>query len=46
MHQDVKNQRQTEIEAINGYIVSMAQKKGIEVPLNTLLTKQITARLT
>lgn len=46
MHQDVKNQRQTEIEAINGYIVNMAQKKGIEVPLNTLLTKQITARLT
>ncbi len=46
MHQDVKHQRQTEIEAINGYIVSMAQKKGIEVPLNTLLTKQISARST
>ncbi|MBQ4830387.1 2-dehydropantoate 2-reductase [Alteromonas sp. MMG017] len=46
MHQDVLHHRQTEIEAINGYIVKMAQKKGIEVPLNTLLTKQITARLT
>ncbi|WOI36525.1 2-dehydropantoate 2-reductase [Alteromonas sp. CI.11.F.A3] len=45
MHQDVLHHRQTEIEAINGYIVKMAQKKGIEVPLNTLLTKQVTARL-
>ncbi|WP_220100241.1 ketopantoate reductase family protein [Alteromonas lipotrueae] len=45
MHQDVLNHRQTEIEAINGYIVKMAQKKGIEVPLNTLLTQQVKARL-
>jgi len=44
MHQDVSNHRPTEINAINGYIVKLAQKKGIDVPLNTLLTEQITAR--
>ncbi len=42
MHQDVAHQRQTEIDAINGYIVTQAKKKGISVPENALLVKQIT----
>ncbi|WP_414830229.1 ketopantoate reductase family protein [Alteromonas sp. H39] len=43
MHQDVAHHRQTEIDAINGYIVQQATKKGISVPENALLVKQITA---
>ena len=37
MHQDVKNQRQTEIEAINGYIVNMAQKRVLKFPSTPFL---------
>ncbi|BFT31001.1 2-dehydropantoate 2-reductase [Alteromonas sp. D210916BOD_24] len=43
MHQDVVHGRTTEIEAINGYIVQMAKKKGIHVPVNTLLVERIKA---
>ncbi|WP_346993540.1 ketopantoate reductase family protein [Alteromonas gracilis] len=43
MHQDVANKRQTEIAAINGYIVEMAKKKGINVPVNALLVEKINA---
>jgi len=43
MHQDVAHGRQTEIDAINGYIVDMAMKKGIPVPENTLLVKRVKA---
>ena len=43
MHQDVAHGRQTEIDAINGYIVDMATKKGIPVPENTLLVERIKA---
>jgi 2-dehydropantoate 2-reductase len=45
MHQDVQYKRQTEIDAINGYIVSMAKKKGISVPTNTLLVERVKALL-
>ena len=38
MGQDVDNQRQTEISAINGYIVREADKLGLEVPVNRTLT--------
>ncbi len=41
MHQDVANKRRTEIDAINGYIVSLAGKKGIDVPLNTLMVEKV-----
>ncbi|MCW8107708.1 2-dehydropantoate 2-reductase [Alteromonas ponticola] len=41
MHQDVKYKRQTEIDSINGFIVMLAKKKGIDVPINTLLLEQI-----
>ena len=43
MHQDVAHGRQTEIDAINGYIVEMAKKKGIPVPENTLLVERVKA---
>ena len=43
MHQDVIHGRTTEIEGINGYIVKQAKKKGIEVPINTLLYKAVKA---
>ncbi|MCP4863834.1 MAG: 2-dehydropantoate 2-reductase, partial [Alteromonas sp.] len=43
MHQDVIYKRTTEIEGINGYIVKQAKKKGIDVPINTLLCKAIKA---
>jgi 2-dehydropantoate 2-reductase len=43
MHQDVINKRTTEIEGINGYIVNQAKKKGIDVPINTLLYKAVKA---
>ena len=38
MGQDVDHKRLTEIDAINGAIVSLAQKKGISVPVNQTLT--------
>ncbi len=41
MGQDVDNRRQTEIDAINGAVVSLAQKKGIKVPVNRTLTALI-----
>lgn len=41
MHQDVAHNRATEIEGINGYIVNLANKKGIDVPTNTLLYNAI-----
>ncbi|NMH59546.1 2-dehydropantoate 2-reductase [Alteromonas ponticola] len=44
MHQDVAHKRKTEIDAINGFIVSTAQKKGIDVPINALLVQKIKAR--
>ncbi len=43
MHQDVMHGRATEIEAINGYIVQIAKKKGIHVPVNTLLVERVKA---
>ena len=43
MHQDIAHGRQTEIDAINGYIVEMAKKKGIPVPENTLLLERVKA---
>ena len=43
MHQDVLHQRVTEINSINGYLVTQAKKKGIHVPVNTLLTEKVNA---
>jgi len=41
MGQDVDNHRQTEIAAINGFIVREAQELGIEAPINFALTALI-----
>ena len=41
MHQDIVNERPSEIGAINGYLVERAKQKGIATPANTLLTQQI-----
>jgi len=38
MGQDVDNHRLTEIAAINGYIVKMAEQAGVSVPVNQTLT--------
>jgi 2-dehydropantoate 2-reductase len=38
MGQDVDHHRRTEIDAINGAIVSLAEKEGIPVPVNQTLT--------
>ncbi|MCG8311636.1 MAG: 2-dehydropantoate 2-reductase [Pseudomonadales bacterium] len=41
MRQDVMNKRPTEIEAINGYLVTKGQEVGIECPVNAQLVNQI-----
>ena len=41
MGQDVDNQRQTEINAINGFIVQEAKKLGLNTPVNETLTALI-----
>ncbi len=43
MHQDVYHGRTTEIQAINGYLLKMAEKKGIALPVNASLISQIPA---
>ncbi|MFT5923635.1 MAG: 2-dehydropantoate 2-reductase [Paraglaciecola sp.] len=41
MHQDLKFKRHTEIEFINGYVISKATELNIEVPHNQRLLEQI-----
>lgn len=41
MLQDLINGRQTEVDALNGAIVSRAARAGIEAPLNKLLTGMV-----
>jgi 2-dehydropantoate 2-reductase len=41
MGQDVDNNRQTEIDAINGFIVREAKRLGLEAPVNLALTALI-----
>lgn len=41
MQQDIAHKRRTEIDAINGYIVTLAAGYNINVPLNTQLTQQV-----
>ncbi|QPG04863.1 2-dehydropantoate 2-reductase [Salinimonas marina] len=42
MHQDLARHRPTENEAINGFVVRQAEKKGIDVPVNAFLYNKIT----
>lgn len=44
MHQDYHHDRETEIEAINGYIVAMGKKKGIDAPRHASLVERIKQR--
>ncbi|HPQ97171.1 MAG TPA: 2-dehydropantoate 2-reductase, partial [Thiolinea sp.] len=46
MRQDLEQARMTEIEALNGHIVTAAAEARIPVPLNTLLTRLIRLRQT
>jgi 2-dehydropantoate 2-reductase len=41
MGQDVDNRRQTEIAAINGFIVREAKRLGLKAPVNFALTALI-----
>jgi 2-dehydropantoate 2-reductase len=41
MGQDVDNRRQTEIAAINGFIVREAERLGLKAPVNHTLTALI-----
>ncbi len=41
MGQDVDNKRQTEIAAINGYVVREAERLGLDAPINFALTALI-----
>ena len=41
MLQDVTNKRRTEIDAINGAVVVLGKKLGIDTPENSLLSAQI-----
>ncbi len=43
MHQDVHHQRKTEIEAINGFVVQMANRHGKSAKVNQQLLASITA---
>lgn len=44
MLQDLANERRTEIDAINGYILAAAERHGIELPLNRLIVRLIRLR--
>ena len=41
MHQDVANNRLTEIDFITGYLIKQAEKLAIAVPANQRLYKKI-----
>jgi len=44
MLQDVENGRQTEIAALNGHLVRLAQNHDLNIPLNQLISGLISAR--
>ncbi|MES9964811.1 MAG: ketopantoate reductase C-terminal domain-containing protein, partial [Candidatus Sedimenticola sp. 20ELBAFRAG] len=41
MLQDIRNGRETEIDFINGAIVRLGEKHGVETPVNQTLVNQI-----
>ena len=43
MHQDIKHGRKSEIEQINGYVVTLGEANGIDVTVNKSLLQQILA---
>ncbi len=44
MLQDLSREKRTEIDAINGYILGVAERHGIEAPLNRIITRLIRLR--
>jgi ketopantoate reductase len=45
MLQDVRKKKRTEIDYINGAIVKEGRKKGIETPINRMLTLLIKEKI-
>ncbi len=43
MLQDYRNQRQSEIDCINGYLVNKAKDNNISIPINEVLVKEVKA---
>ena len=43
MLQDIRRGRRTEIEFINGYVVDMARKFGLEAPINAAIVETVHA---
>jgi 2-dehydropantoate 2-reductase len=41
MQQDIQHQRLTEIDAINGYLLQLAQHHDVELPVNQSLVAQV-----
>ena len=41
MHQDIRNRRRTEIDAINGAVVAAGSKLGVPTPVNAELVRQV-----
>lgn len=44
MLQDLNHERQTEIDALNGYVAQTALQLGVEAPLNTMIARLIKLR--
>ncbi len=44
MLQDLENERLTEVEALNGYIVAQAEQQGVAVPLNRMILRLLRLR--
>lgn len=44
MLQDIRRGRKTEVDALNGAVVKLGQKYGLEMPVNKLITQMIKAK--
>ena len=43
MHQDVRDDRRTEVDAINGYVADRAAESGVDAPVNRTLARLLRA---
>jgi len=43
MHQDVRAERRTEVDAINGYVADRADESGVDAPVNRTLARLLRA---
>jgi len=41
MYYDLKSKKRTEIDALNGAVVKLAEEKGIYLPVNDTITKMV-----